>query len=319
MEESKQDYIDKSGQFKELFYSFVRCMTKAIDQRTPYNGTHTRNMVRIGGRFLEFLNQKASAAGRKLPFDAREQEELLMSVWLHDLGKLVTPLTIMNKETRLRPEEELVLHQRMEMIRMSGRIDCVEGRISPGDLEWLADTTRELEIMIHRISRWGDVDSQSLRKLYDMQQLSYQDGDGRKLPWLTRQEYEALSVRRGNLTDQERRIMEEHVVYTDRLLSEIQFPQDFSHVRAWATAHHELLDGSGYPRGLKGDEIPYQVRIITILDIFDALVADDRPYKPGIPVDKALGILEHMARKGKLDRQLTELFTESRCWEWMEG
>lgn len=113
--------------------------------------------------------------------------------------------------------------------------------------------------------------------------------------------------------------MEEHVVYTDRLLSEIQFPQDFSHVRAWAAAHHELLDGSGYPRGLKGDEIPYQVRIITILDIFDALVADDRPYKPGIPVDKALGILEHMARKGKLDRQLTELFTESRCWEWMEG
>ena len=110
--------------------------------------------------------------------------------------------------------------------------------------------------------------------------------------------------------------MEGHVVITDKLLSQIKFSEDFSHVREWAASHHELLNGSGYPRHLQGEEIPYEVRIITILDVFDALVADDRPYKPGMPVEKALSILKAMAEKeGKLDPELTRLFTESECWQ----
>ena len=110
--------------------------------------------------------------------------------------------------------------------------------------------------------------------------------------------------------------MESHVVVTNKLLSQIQFSADLSHVREWAAAHHELLNGSGYPNHLEGDAIPMEVRIITILDIFDALVADDRPYKPGMPVERALSILDIMANKeGKLDPSLTALFIESRCWE----
>jgi len=306
--------MEQSGKFRELFYSFVRAMSKAVDERTPYNGTHTRHMVWSGSQFLDYLNRKAEEAGEPAPFDALEQEEILMTIWLHDLGKLVIPIGIMNKRTRLRPEEEMLIRQRMEIIRMGGRIECLKGRISAADLEGLIHTTRELEGMIHRISRWGDVDAVSLRKLYDMQQTYYRDMDGRQLPWLTREEYEVLSIHHGTLTDKERQIMETHVVYTDKILSELQFPGDLSRVREWAAAHHELLDGSGYPKGLKGDEIPYQVRIITILDIFDALVADDRPYKPGIPVNQALNILHQMAQKGKLDQRLTELFAESRCW-----
>lgn len=109
--------------------------------------------------------------------------------------------------------------------------------------------------------------------------------------------------------------MEEHVVITNKLLSQIQFSEDLSHVREWAASHHELLNGSGYPRHLSGEQVPYEVRIITILDIFDALVADDRPYKPGMPIEKALNILTIMAEKeGKLDPQLTKLFIERKCW-----
>ena len=125
-----------------------------------------------------------------------------------------------------------------------------------------------------------------------------------------------LSIRKGTLSDAEREIMEEHVLVTDKLLSQIRFSSELSHVREWASAHHELLNGSGYPRHRKGDEIPCEVRIITILDIFDALVADDRPYKPGMPVERALSILDIMANKeGKLDPELTRLFIESKCWE----
>ena len=125
-----------------------------------------------------------------------------------------------------------------------------------------------------------------------------------------------LSIRKGTLSQEERRQMEEHVEVTDRLLSQIHFPGDLSHVRQWAAAHHELLNGSGYPKHLKGEEIPDAVRIITILDIFDSLVADDRPYKRAMPVEKALSILKTMAEEeGKLDPALTAHFIASRCWE----
>ena len=124
-----------------------------------------------------------------------------------------------------------------------------------------------------------------------------------------------LSIRKGTLSSEERRIMEDHVVVTDKLLSRISFSDELSHVRSWAAAHHELLDGSGYPAHLSGDAIPQEVRIITILDIFDALVAEDRPYKPGMPVERALAILRDMAeREGRLDPALTARFIESRCW-----
>ena len=115
--------MEQSGKFRELFYSFVRAMSKAVDERTPYNGTHTRHMVWSGSQFLDFLNRKAEEAGEPAPFDALEQEEILMSIWLHDLGKLVIPIGIMNKRARLRPEEEMLIRQRMEIIRMGGRIE----------------------------------------------------------------------------------------------------------------------------------------------------------------------------------------------------
>ena len=127
-----------------------------------------------------------------------------------------------------------------------------------------------------------------------------------------------LSIRKGTISQEERGIMEEHVSVTDRLLSQIQFSSSLSHVREWAASHHEFLNGTGYPKHRREGEIPYEVRMITILDIFDSLVADDRPYKRAMPIEKALSILKIMAEKeGKLDPELTELFIRSRCWEKM--
>ena len=125
-----------------------------------------------------------------------------------------------------------------------------------------------------------------------------------------------LSIRRGTLSDQERDTMQSHVVMTDKLLAQIQFSPELSHVRDWAASHHEFLNGTGYPRRLSGGDIPTEVRILTILDIFDALTADDRPYKPGMPVERALAILRDMAEKeGKLDAGLVKAFAQSQCWE----
>lgn len=298
-------------EIKGLFQSFVRVMSIAVDERTPYNGNHTRHMAAYGGKFVDYLNAKGVT---ELPADRKE--ELLMSVWLHDIGKLVTPLEVMNKTKRLRPEQYSDFLHRMELIRLHGEIDRLAGRITAEEYAGLAAQTREAEALVEAVNGAGYLPDEKRNALSGLAAKSWTDQKGRLRPWLTEEEYTMLSVRKGNLSEEERKVMEEHVEITDRLLSQIEFPAELSHVREWAAGHHELLNGSGYPRRLSGDQIPLEVRIITILDIFDALVAKDRPYKKGMSVEQALGILKDMAEKeGALDKELVKRFAESRCWE----
>jgi HD-GYP domain-containing protein (c-di-GMP phosphodiesterase class II) len=160
------------------------------------------------------------------------------------------------------------------------------------------------------------VTDEMLAELEELAGRTYRDRDGQERPWLTPEERAMLSIRKGTLSDRERETIQSHAVMTDKLLSQIRFSPELSHVREWAAGHHEFLDGSGYPKHLSGEDVPIEVRIITILDIFDALTAGDRPYKPGMSPERALSILDAMANKeGKLDPDLVRLFAESRCWE----
>ncbi len=303
-------------EIRELFRSFVRVMSAAIDERSPYNANHSRRMAECGGRFIDFLNAQADAEGRERPFSPARREELLMSILLHDIGKLTTPLEVMDKAERLSPLQQAEIRHRLEAIRLQGKIDCLEGRISRETLDALEAETRETERTIGQMGTAGYLSDGQLSWLAAVRERTYLDENGQERPWLTEEEYAMLSIRKGTLSPEERKVMENHVVVTDKLLSQIKFPAELSHVRPWAAAHHELLNGSGYPGHLTGEAIPTEVRILTILDIFDALVADDRPYKPGMPVEKALSILESMAkREGKLDPYLTDRFLASRCWE----
>ena len=288
-------------------------MSTAIDQLTPYNASHSRRMALCGERFLDYLNGHLEEKER---FSAARKEELLMSIWLHDIGKLITPLSVMNKSERLLPEQKAAFAHRMEIIRLRTQIDCLKGKLSQAQSEQLTAKTYEAENLVKEISNSSRplTDSQ-LDAIRNLARQTYQDKDNVSHPWLEPAEQAMLSIRKGTLSQKERQIMNAHVTLTDSLLSQIHFTKEFSHVRQWAASHHELLDGSGYPQGLCGEAIPREVRIITILDVFDALVADDRPYKPGIPIPKALSILADDAAKGKLDPWLTRQFAESRCWE----
>ncbi len=307
-------------EIRELFQSFVRVMSAAIDERSPYNANHSRRMAECGGRFIDFLNAQADAEGRERPFSSARREELLMSTWLHDIGKLTTPLEVMDKAERLSPLQKAEIRHRLETIRLRGKIDWLEGRVSPEERDALEAEIREAEQVIERLGTAGFLSDEQLSWLAAVRGRTYIDENGRERPWLTDEEYAMLSIRKGTLSPEERQVMENHVVVTDKLLSQIKFPAELSHVRQWAAAHHELLNGSGYPGHLTEESIPAEVRILTILDIFDALVADDRPYKPGMPVEKALSILDSMAnREGKLDPDLTARFRASRCWEETAG
>ena len=244
-----------------------------------------------------------------------------MSIWLHDIGKVTTPLEVMDKAKRLSPLQYAQLQNRILDAWYCAKVDCLEGRITEQELDAISLSTSWAAELTEEMNEAEFLTDDQLECLAGIKKRTYTDTQERQRkvwPWITDEEYAMLTIRKGTLSQEERKIMESHVVVTDKLLSQIKFSPELSHVREWAAAHHAKLNGKGYPRGLKGDEIPFEVRIITILDIFDALVADDRPYKPGKSPEEAIKILGFMVKDGELDPELTAQFIESRCWETEE-
>ena len=302
-----------SEQITALLDSLVGALSTAIDERSPYNANHTRNMVRLGERFLDWLDR----TGQDWHFDADDRRSFLMSVWLHDVGKLVVPLEVMDKQSRLAGQLGEV-EQRFVRMGLLSRIALLEGRISPEAHDAAARERDEALAFIRRIDTAGFLPDADLEALERIAARSFTDETGKAQPWLTPEEAHCLSVRKGTLTDEERSIMQSHVVVTGRILSHVQFPKSYARVPHWAAAHHELLNGSGYPAHLRAEDIPREVRLLTILDVFEALTARDRPYKPPMPAEKALSILDSMVSEGAVDAGVLELFKASRVWEKQE-
>ena len=170
-------------QIKNLFHSFVKVMSSAVDERTPYNGSHTRHMAQYGGRFLDYLNRRSLAAGRGVAFDPGHREEVLMSVWLHDIGKLVTPLEVMNKMHRLLPEQYAEFVHRMEVVRLRGEIDSLSGRVTPEEAGRLMDDTRQAQALVDAINGCGFVTDDKLAALDELRERTYTDAGGGTKPW----------------------------------------------------------------------------------------------------------------------------------------
>ena len=298
-----------SEQIHQLLDSLVGALSTAIDQRTPYNANHTRNMAKYGERFLDWLER----TNHPWQFDTQRRRTFLLSVWLHDVGKLVVPLSVMDKESRLGDALKDVEH-RFSTMPLLSRIAALEGRISPEQAAAQQAEISEALSLIQKVNRAGFLPDEELAKITALGQRTYSDETGEH-PWLTKGELVSLSVRKGTLTAEERTIMESHVVMTARILDQVSFPKMYAQVPGWASAHHELLNGKGYPNHISGDNIPKEVRLLTIRDVFDALTAKDRPYKPGMPVETALSILDSMVGEGSMDAEILSLFRESQAWE----
>ncbi|HXX93338.1 MAG TPA: HD domain-containing phosphohydrolase, partial [Planctomycetota bacterium] len=150
--------------------------------------------------------------------------------------------------------------------------------------------------------------------LAEIQSEKFTDVDGRERPLLTPREYENLAIDRGNLTGDERKQIERHIIDTWEILKRIPWPRDFRSVPNIAACHHEKINGSGYPWKLKGDEVPLGGQILAIVDIFEALTAKDRPYKPAIPVDRAIAIVQEDVDRGALNAGIWKLFLERKLY-----
>ena len=236
-----------------------------------------------------------------------------MSVWMHDIGKLITPLEIMDKQSRLAGNYHLVL-DRLEKIRLLARIAQLEGRMSGAQVEQTLLDIQQAEKLVCTVNEAGPLTDEQIEQVEQLAARTYIEEDGTVHSWLTGQEREQLMIRKGTLTSGERAVMQDHVEKTRMMLEQMALGDDYKDVLQWASQHHELLNGSGYPKGLKGDEICWEVRLLTILDVFEAMTAIDRPYKRPMPAEHALRILQEMADQGQIDQKLLALFEQSRAW-----
>lgn len=292
-----------------LLDSLVRALSTAIDERSHYNANHTRNMVKMAEAFLDWMESQ----GNPWQYDEIRRRVFIMSVGLHDIGKLSVPLEIMDKATRLGPKLETI-RDRFARLRLISRIAMLEGRITDAEYEKTVKEAEDNLAFICHVNQGGFLLEDDLQRVRELGQKTFEDEDGERKRLLTDEEVTMLSIRKGTLTDGERRLMQGHASSTWNILSQVCFPEQYADVPVWASAHHELLNATGYTKHLSGPDIPKEVRLLTILDIFEALTARDRPYKAPIPIEKAWTILENMVRDGALDGDLLAEFRESRAW-----
>jgi len=296
-----------------LFSSIVDVTTQAIGERSTNSKNHTQNVSNYCRAFAEYLSDRFSP-GDEYYFDSTGIKAITVAALLHDIGKIVTPLEIMDKSDRL-GSVIVELRHRFAIKGYQLEIALLEGKIAPSvyKIEKAGITGALGFIESINISR--AITDDQLDEIRELGELTYVSPDGKTLPLLSEGEITALSIRAGTLTPKERGIMQEHVMVTSRLLEKIPFPERYRDAPIWARNHHEFLNGTGYPKGLTDKDIDIGSRILTIADIFDALVSHDRPYKTSIPVGRSLIILAEMAEEGKLDKELVQLFRESKVWE----
>lgn len=304
---SNMKYVQE---MEQLMFSITHVFTNAIDTRIPYNYYHSRNVHLYINKLIEYINKCHDEGRCDKYFTSEEKDELLMAALMHDIGKMVIPNEVINKETRLDKDLLLVL-ERFGHIEAMYHIDYLEGRISIDKWQEQKKLLSEAKVRIDEINKkpgLDDADISYVKKLADNRYIAQ---DGSETACLTPEETECLTVKKGNLTRSEREIVRSHVMYTEEYLSKMNFGKRYPHIIKWAGAHHEYLDGSGYPRGLKAEEIPYEARMLTVVDVFEALTSSDRPYKKSMEPEKAFEMLEDMAAHGKIDKEIQVLFKEA--------
>lgn len=307
---------------ENLLEAFTRTIATAIDEKSPFTGGHVRRVTELTMRIAHKINEQTEGPFAQLSFSEDDLNELRFAAWLHDLGKITTPEYIIDKSTKLQTiyDRIVALKTRFELAKReseSNAPDWVSSEEITGygasencglkmevldeDFQFIAEVNAGLEYLT----------DENLTRLKNISRKKWKfDNEWR--PLLDEEELAYLSVRRGNLTNEERQIMNNHAEVTYKLLSQLPFPKKMRNVAVHAAAHHEKLDGTGYPFGLRGSEISLQSRIIAIADIFEALTAKDRPYKKEKSISEAREIMEQMVRDSHIDGDIFNLFVKEK-------
>jgi HD-GYP domain-containing protein (c-di-GMP phosphodiesterase class II) len=317
---------------ERLFEGFIRASVQAIEARDPTTAGHSFRVAGFTERLAVAVDRSDAPAQRDLRFSRAALRELRYAALLHDFGKVGVREDVLVKARKLHPQQLELVKQRFKYARLSvawqawrrlfdlfeqGTIDAAAFRARKQQLEQeVSAEHRRLEEYLHSVLRANEptiLHASAPERLREIHAYTFSDDDG-PASLLHEFEFSDLALSKGSLSAEERVEIESHVSHTYAFLSLIPWTRDLANLPDIAYAHHEKLDGSGYPRGLAQADIPVGARMMTIADIYDALTAPDRPYKLAVPEERALAILEDEARAHKLDAGLLKIFIESGAW-----
>jgi len=319
-------------EIETLFEGFVQAAVTAIEQRDPTTSGHSLRVATYTEAFAETLDSVNTGKYSGTHFDAEQMKEIRYAALLHDFGKVGVREDVLVKAKKLYPGQMDLLKQRFDYIRKDLEAGMARRKLQMfierdrGDA--LAEIARLSEDFDQRMNRLEDyfqfiietneptlLEEGKFRQLRDIARQSYIDTKGIERPYINPDEVRLLSIPKGSLDAAERLQIESHVVHTFNFLNQIPWTKELSRIPDIARAHHEKLNGTGYPYKLRGDEIPLPTKMMTICDIFDALTASDRPYKRAVPVDRALSILESSVRADEIDGELFNIFRDAKVYE----
>lgn len=312
------------NELQELFESFIRTIAAAIDEKSPYTSGHIERVSNLTMAIANRINAAETGHYADVKFTEDELTELRLAAWLHDTGKITTPEYVVDKRTKLE-----TIFDRMELVRMrfevalaNERMRALEAKIKTGkgsgksktnEIDQV-ETEKRVEQLIGDLSFISDSNATSefvsdpkLERIKEIAARKINTSLGIE-SLLTENELYNLCIRKLNLTTEERSVINNHATMTFKLLEELPFPKNQKNVPFIASSHHEKLNGKGYPLGLIADEIPLQVRILTLADVFEALTSSDRPYKQPKKLSEAVRILGFTVKDGEMDADLVNFF-----------
>jgi len=319
-------------EIETLFEGFVQAAVTAIEQRDPTTSGHSLRVATYTQALAETVDSVSSGPYSGAHFDAEQMKEIRYAALLHDFGKVGVREDVLVKAKKLYPLQLDVLKQRFDFIRKDLEAGMVRRKLQMfierdrGDaLSEIARLSEDFDQRLTRLEEYFQfiietneptlLEESKFRKLSDIARQSFIDPKGIERPYINPDEVRLLSIPKGSLDAAERLQIESHVIHTFNFLNQIPWTKDLRRIPEIARAHHEKLNGTGYPYKLHGDEIPLPTKMMTICDIFDALTASDRPYKRAVPVDRALSILESSVSGDEIDGELFRIFRDSKVYE----
>jgi HD-GYP domain-containing protein (c-di-GMP phosphodiesterase class II) len=321
-----------SQEIEGMLDGFVNAAVTAIEQRDPTTSGHSLRVAAYTQGLAEIVDSTITGPYAAARFNAAQLKELRYAALLHDFGKVGVREEVLVKAKKLYPLQMEVVRQRFNYIRKEIEASMVRRKLQAfmerGRGDALAEIARISEDFDQRMKAMDEylafileaneptlLEHGKFRRLREITAQYFLDPKGVERPFLNPDEANLLSIPKGSLDAAERAQIESHVIHTYVFLSQIPWTKELKQIPDIARAHHEKLNGTGYPYKLKSDEIPLPTKMMTICDIYDALTASDRPYKRAVPTGRALSILEDCVKAGEIDADLFRLFSEARVYD----
>ena len=310
----------------------MRASVTAIESRDPTTFGHSERVAKLTVALAETVDRLDSGPYKDVHFTREDIREIRYASILHDFGKVGVREEVLVKAKKLYPAQLDLIRKRFLYIRKvleleayRKKLDHVLGSGHQGFEEFFARIEGEQNQQVQTLDEFlqnilqanepAVLPEKASERLVEIAGWSFEDPSGPTEPLLTQDELQLLSINKGSLDPYERMQIESHVIHSFRFLSQIPWTKELRRIPEIARAHHEKLDGSGYPYHMKAEDIPFQSKMMTVSDIFDALTAHDRPYKKAVPIERALTIIGDEVKSQLLDPLLFKLFVDAKIYQ----